>query len=68
MSLVWFYVGGVLVNLLNLRGTEDVSVPTVTNAFVWPVYAVNDLYEIVTPAVKAVINYIVELINTMRGK
>ena len=68
MSLVYIYVGGVMVNLLNLRNAGNVSIPTVTSAFVWPVYAVSDLYEIVAPSVKAVIGYVIELINKMRGK
>jgi hypothetical protein len=67
-NLVYLYVGGVLVSLLNVRNAGSLNIQTVTNSFVWPVYAVSDIYEIVAPAVKAVVSYVVELINKIRGK
>jgi uncharacterized membrane protein YccC len=66
--LVSLYVGGLLVNVLNLRSAGTLSVGTVAQAVIWPVSAVGQLYAIVAPAVVAVIGYITALINKVRGK
>jgi hypothetical protein len=66
--LVYLYGGGLLANLLNLRSAGTLSAATVAQAVVWPVAAVGQLYEIVAPAVIAVIGYVVALVNKVRGK
>jgi hypothetical protein len=66
--LVYLYAGGLLVNVLDLKSANALSVTTVAQAAVWPVYAVGQLYELVAPAVAAVVGYVVDIVNTARGK
>jgi hypothetical protein len=55
-------------NVLNLRAAGTLGVTTVAQAVIWPVSAIGQLYEIVAPAVVAVVGYIVALVNKVRGK
>lgn len=66
--LISLYVGGLLANVLNLRAAGTLSAATAAQAAIWPVAAVSQLYAIAAPATKAVVGYIVALINQLRGK
>jgi hypothetical protein len=66
--LISLYIGGLVVNVLNLKAAGTLGVATVAQAAVWPVAAIGQLYAIAAPAVVAVIGYSVALVNKVRGK
>lgn len=68
MSLVYVYAGGVLAKVLDAKNNGTLNVLAVSQAAVWPVYAIKVAYEVVAPATVAVIGYLVALVNSLRSK
>lgn len=66
--LVVGYTCGILALVLDLYERNELSLVNVMDTALWPVRAVTVVYNIVAPAVSAVIGYIVDIVNTARGK
>ena len=62
------YVCGVLALVLDLYERNELSLVNVMDDVLWPVRAGKVAYNIVAPAISAVIGYIVDIVNTARGK
>jgi len=68
INLVCMYVVGVVVLMLDLRARSELSVATATKVVVWPVSVAYSVYNIAAPAVSAVVGYITDFVNVIRGK